>query len=238
MSYINRFGRTHKSTIGRTFAAIAGLLVASLAIAPTTTLAGSPDAEDPYAHTLRAMAVSAELNHLVDTPASPSRAGFKHVRDLREALLAHDPAPADNLSFVFRLVGLARESGIVSFFTVVETPGIDSAPGDRLAAGVFHNDRIVVFDASGVRRLPPRQTKPIGDRAATAVLLADAGKTLLDEGDAKGAIDSLENAVMLDPKLRDAWHDLGVALRREGERERALDAYERSLDLVAVGSER
>ena len=52
-----------------------------------------------------------------------------------------------------------------------------------------------------------------------------------------GDVEQLEAAVRLDPKLGRAWQDLGSALRSEGERERALDAYEHSLELVAMPTE-
>ena len=135
---------------------------------------------------------------------------------------------------VFRLAGVAREAGIVCFFAAVDVPADVPLRAEQLAAGVYNGYSIVVFEGETVRRLPWSRVRLIGDREATAVLLAHDGQALLSAGDNRRAIEMLETAVRLDPKLAHAWHDLGAALRREGQGERALDAYEHSLALVTL----
>ena len=56
----------------------------------------------------------------------------------------------------------------------------------------------------------------------------------LADGDVATAVEHLETAVRLSPGMARAWSDLGVALRRQGENERALDAHERSMALAVA----
>jgi tetratricopeptide (TPR) repeat protein len=225
---------SEKSTNGRV-SSVCLLFAAVLLAAIPVTMASSDEEGDTYRYTNQAMAVPARLQALAETDLDEEGPAVRRVRNLREALLADEAgAPADGAEFAFRLAGLARSAGIVCFLVAVDTPADASVEGERLAAGVFRKNRIVIFELDGVRRLPWSRARPIGDRAATAVLLASDGQALLRAGDTRGAIERLEAAVRLDPRLAYAWHDLGTALRRDGKSERALDAYERSLQLAAV----
>ena len=211
----------------------AALLV--LPVAPVIQ-AGPAKGIGLYETTRQAMAVGPGLRSHVEASVPDRGKHVERLRHLRASLLAHEAAPTDNPTFTFQFVGLARELGIISFFVAVDAPPNASLRLDQLAAGVFAGNRVVVFEAADVRQPARHRVRPIGDRSATAVLLASTGHNLLHAGDTKSAIDRLETAVLLDRNLDYAWHDLGMALRREGERERALDAYERSLQLAAVNS--
>ena len=60
--------------------------------------------------------------------------------------------------------------------------------------------------------------------------LAD-GISLANSGETQAAIGRLEVAVRLDPKLADAWFNLGALLHRAGQVERAIEALERAVAL-------
>ena len=227
-----------KSTNDRILRPLTLLTLTALLLLPVEPViqAGPAKGIDPYEHTRQAMAADPGLRSHVRTSVPDRGPDVKRLRHLRASLLAHDAAPTDGPAFTFQFVGLARELGILSFFVAVDAPPNASIRVDQLAAGVFDGNRVVVFEAADVRRPARHRLRPIGDSTATAVLLASAGHDSLLAGDTKNAVDRLETAVLLELNLDYAWHDLGVALRREGEHVRALDAYEQSLRLTAVNS--
>ena len=94
----------------------------------------------------------------------------------------------------------------------------------------------VVFEEGRVHKPDHGRLRLLDDRTATAVRLGEAGVARLAAGDTSGAIERLETAVALDPGLAVTWSGLGEAWRLKGERERAMDAYERSLELAAMRS--
>lgn len=53
------------------------------------------------------------------------------------------------------------------------------------------------------------------------------------EGDDRGAIAQYEHALRIHARYHEAWHNLGGALRRVGERERALQAYQRAIECMS-----
>jgi len=232
--------KPHKSTNDRFRNPRSPLLLAlaTLLVLPVGSVIQAGPAKEIglYQPTRQAMAVDPELRGQVHGGVPDRGSDVKRLRHLRASLLVEETAPTDGPAFPFQFVGLARELGILSFFVAVDPLPNQSIRVDQLAAGVFDGNRIVVFEAADVRRPARHRVRPLGDRTATAVLLAGAGHDLLLAGDTKTAVDRLETAVLLDRSLDYAWRDLGIALRREGERERALDAYERSLQLAAVNS--
>lgn len=56
------------------------------------------------------------------------------------------------------------------------------------------------------------------------------GTQLAEERDDRGAIAQYEEALRIHARYHEAWHNLGGALRRVGERERALEAYSRAIE--------
>ncbi len=58
---------------------------------------------------------------------------------------------------------------------------------------------------------------------------AQRGRQLLEQGDAEGAVKALRPAVERDPRDGAAWHLLGLAYARQGERQDALKAFEQAV---------
>lgn len=65
-----------------------------------------------------------------------------------------------------------------------------------------------------------------------------AGMQLLSEGDADGAVRTLRRAVELHPSSPRAQHALGTAYERDGELERARDAYRRAWEAAKAAGDR
>ncbi len=65
----------------------------------------------------------------------------------------------------------------------------------------------------------------------SASSLLDQAETLLSKGDAAGAQPLLEQATQKNPKSYQAWYDLGYAEQALNEREQAIAAYRKSLDI-------
>lgn len=59
------------------------------------------------------------------------------------------------------------------------------------------------------------------------------GIQLAAEGDERSAIAQYEHALRIHARYHEAWHNLGGALRRAGERERALQAYQRAIECMS-----
>lgn len=176
--------------------------------------------------------IAPELRELAVAAAGDPGSDAARMRRLHEALRAHPAAPEGGPELAFQLAGLAREAGILCFLVTPNATADTPLQAQTLAAGIFRARRIVVFDSREVRSVPRHRVRPVGDREARAAILARDGRALLAAGDPEAAVRELEAAVALDPARGDAWRDLGEALRRQGERERALDAYETSLALL------
>lgn len=236
---------TDKSTnvrITHLYRWVPGVLVLFLVLGLGSVFPASAAGSEPRPTSYRAikiaLTVEPELRSLAHESIPARGTDVTRLRHLHEALLSREDAQSRESEFAFQFVGLAREAGVIAFFVTPNMP-VDALPRDtQLAVGVFHKGRIVVFDAESIHRPAADDVHPIGDRAATALRLANRGNALLHAGETKRAVEQLEIAVRLEPKLVHAWCDLGAALRWEGERERALDAYETSLDLIVVGARR
>ncbi|HET8825800.1 MAG TPA: tetratricopeptide repeat protein, partial [Terriglobales bacterium] len=61
--------------------------------------------------------------------------------------------------------------------------------------------------------------------------LLDQAETLLSKGDAAGAKPLLEQATQKNPKSYQAWYDLGYSEQALNQREQAITAYRKSLDI-------
>ena len=72
---------------------------------------------------------------------------------------------------------------------------------------------------------------PIAATEDPASNLLDQAETLLGKGDAAGAKPLLEQATQKDPKSYQAWYDLGYAEQALNQREQAIAAYRKSLEI-------
>lgn len=72
---------------------------------------------------------------------------------------------------------------------------------------------------------------PVAVAEDPASSLLDQAETLLSKGDAAGAKPLLEQATQKNPKNYQAWYDLGYAEQALNEREQAIAAYRKSLEI-------
>ncbi len=144
---------------------------------------------------------------------------------------------ANCLAFTNLFVGLARELGISVYFMLID----DFETYRKQRDLVVVSDHVAVgFGAPVERKIydfsenPPenyRQTKPISDLTAIAMYHSNRGAELLASGAIGAGIHWLETAVQIDPELANAWVNLGVALRRVGERGQAEEKYKKALEI-------
>ncbi len=72
---------------------------------------------------------------------------------------------------------------------------------------------------------------PVATTEDPASILLDQAEALLGKGDAAGAKPLLEQATQKNPKSYQAWYDLGYAEQALNEREQAIAAYRKSLEI-------
>lgn len=80
------------------------------------------------------------------------------------------------------------------------------------------------------RRMPAAPVRRVDDSMRAQDLLWK-GRQLLERKDDKGALDVFRDAVKQFPDVADAWYDLGVALRRTGDFDEAVQSLSRALKL-------
>ena len=143
---------------------------------------------------------------------------------------------ANCVGYAMLFVGMARELGVPVRFVVFEGVRQRARKGDlrvaytHMAAAYDGGKVVILFDFGGERRSSPHRLTWLSDAAASAVFYSNAGVELLLDGKAVAAVEHLELAVRLDPTLIDGWTNLGVALRRLGNRRHAREAERRTLD--------
>jgi len=222
---------SYKSTNGRIMVLFVTAILAVLVTAPCA-MADTGPADAGSCRVASALSVPTELSAWAYAVVPHHGSDARRLRRLHTALLERHGR--GDTEFVFTLVALARQQGIPAYFVAVDAGRGEVVRGHHLAAGVGHHGQIVVFDREAVTRPDHGRLRLLEDRTATAVLVAEAGVDRLADGDLESAWQQLDAAVGLDPDLAWAWTGVGDVLRLRGERERAMDAYERSLDLAAV----
>jgi tetratricopeptide (TPR) repeat protein len=161
-----------------------------------------------------------EARPLVDSPArTPTAAEAFALRR------------TDCVGFALLLVTLARAAGVEARFVLTSTfEGSDLAGSLRirrahLSAGLAGR----LFDFAGERELLPDREAEVDDRTALALFFSNRGAQRLAAGWAAESVEWLYRAVRYDPSLSWVWTNLGVALRRNGDAEGAVLAYEMAL---------
>ncbi|MGO9642690.1 MAG: tetratricopeptide repeat protein [Candidatus Acidiferrales bacterium] len=93
-----------------------------------------------------------------------------------------------------------------------------------------------VSPATGPPPPPPPPEEPVFD-PYHAQKSIEIGKFYLDKGDYDAAIGRFEDATRYQPKLALPWELLGEAWEKKHDKEKALDAYKKFLELLPQGGD-
>ncbi len=143
------------------------------------------------------------------------------------------------LSFTNLFVALARSLDLPVTTALVRRSRASEREGDlivvnnHVVATIDWNTRAEFFDFDRRRHEPPTQFRPLDDLWITALFLNNKGADELRAGHPDIAIRYFEDAVRLAPEFAAAWGNVGVARRRLGDIDGALQAYQRALAIEA-----
>lgn len=143
---------------------------------------------------------------------------------------------ANCLAFTNLFVGMAREIGLEVYFVAVQDAETYRKLGDlvvvsdHIAVGYGPPSNRQIYDFSERDDLDYRYVRQVSDLTAIAMFHSNRGAEALQAGFLKDAVDWLQVAVAIDADLANAWVNLGVALRRNGDLEKAEQAYKKSLE--------
>lgn len=142
---------------------------------------------------------------------------------------------ANCLAFTNLFVGMAREVGVEVYFMAVENVERFRREGDlvvisdHIAVGYGEGPSRKIFDFSESPNLDHRRVRKVSDLEALGMFHSNRGAEALQAGAVDVAVEWLELAVAIDPKLANAWVNYGVALRRAGLRSSAERAYKEAI---------
>lgn len=144
---------------------------------------------------------------------------------------------ANCLAFTNLFVGMAREVGVEVYYLGVNSAESYRREGDlvvvsdHIAVGYGGLTERRIFDFS---ENPPddyRDFKRLSDLTAIAMFHSNRGAEALQRAMTEDSLHWLQMAVRIDPELSNAWVNLGVALRRQGDHKAAEEAYRKALDI-------
>jgi Tfp pilus assembly protein PilF len=87
-------------------------------------------------------------------------------------------------------------------------------------------------DRSGRRVAAVEPDLPTSDAIERVADAYSRGQFCMKTGNDEDAIQAFLEAVKLDPKFADAWHNLAALYERTGQDEKALDAFRKSKSLA------
>lgn len=150
---------------------------------------------------------------------------------------------ANCLAFTNLFVGLAREVGVKVFFLAVNNVESYRKEGDlvlvsdHIAVGYGDSSTsLSVYDFSEhqpIENSDRRFVKKISDLTAIAMFYSNRGAEALRAGLTDASGKWARAAVLIDPKLANAWVNLGVTQRRLGDLAGAEDSYRKAIALDA-----
>lgn len=154
----------------------------------------------------------------------------------RDAVGTFEIREGNCLSFVNLFVGVARELRLNPFYVEVnDLQRWDFNQGSvishgHIVAGLRIEGDLSTFDFLPYRPKSYRDFQPITDLKATAHFYNNLAAEALIAGDPATALRHVNVAVALAPEFDKALNNLGVILLRLGERQRALEVFERGLE--------
>ncbi|MEM1205613.1 MAG: tetratricopeptide repeat protein [Acidobacteriota bacterium] len=155
------------------------------------------------------------------------------------AIEVFEKRQANCLAFTNLFLAMAREVGVPVYFMAVENVETYRKEGDlvvisdHIAVGYGENQDVQVFDFSENPPEDPRFVRRISDLTAVAMFHSNRGAEALQAGHVPEAVRWLRTSVGIDPRLANAWVNLGVAERRSRNLEAAESAYKKALELDA-----
>lgn len=167
-------------------------------------------------------------------------AQFPFAYEIRTTLTAAEAfhrREGNCLSFTNLFIALGRSLGIPVSMGLVLRVRSSEKEGDLI---VVNNHVIAVYNTEGStkyydfdrsRRQRPADLRELDDLWITALYLNNRGADELRSGHPESARHYFTNAVRLAPQFGFAWGNLGVARRRLGDSDGALEAYRQALAL-------
>jgi tetratricopeptide (TPR) repeat protein len=238
-------------------ALLVGLFTASSAHSGSGRPAAAPEAAGAEVAAVRPLALTQDMRAWVGATLASLPEGapaLERLRLLQQSLTREELRPiaestartptaaeafafrrADCVGFALLLVALARAAGVEARFALTPAfEGSDLAGTLRirrahLSAGFAGR----LFDLGGERELQPDRDAEVDDRTALALFYSNRGAQRLAAGWAAESVEWLYRAVRYDPSLSWVWTNLGVALRRSGDAQGAVLAYEMALRIDA-----
>ena len=181
-----------------------------------------------------------KLRHLQDKLFDESEFPFAYSnRETLTAAEAYFRRKGNCLSFTNLFVSMARSLDLPVTTALVKRSRASEKDGDlivvnnHVVATFDWNTKPEFFDFDQRRHEPPTQFKPLDDLWITALYLNNKGADELRTGHPDIAIRYFEDAVKLAPDFAAGWGNLGVARRRLGDINGALQAYEKALAVEA-----
>lgn len=198
--------------------------------------------------------INDEMRTWVHEAVSGANTDIERLARVQESLLDPDKLPiayqwgytgtavevfknrrANCLAFTNLFVGMARELGIEVYYLGVNDVESYRREGDLVVV----SDHIAVgYGALSDRRIYDFSQSPpddyhnfvrISDLTAIAMFHSNRGAEALQAGFVEVSVRWLETAVRIDPQLANAWVNLGVALRRQGQHQAAEEAYRKAI---------
>jgi len=155
----------------------------------------------------------------------------------RNAVATYETRAGNCLSFVNLFVGVARDLGLSPYYVEVtdlqkwnHRDGMVVSQG-HIVAGMYLDGVLRTFDFLPYRRKAYKDFKPIDDLTAAAHYYNNLGAEALLAGDLERARGLLTMATRIAPRFDKAINNLGVALARGGQPEKALETYQRGLQI-------
>lgn len=150
---------------------------------------------------------------------------------------------ANCLAFTNLFVGLAREVGVKVFFLAVNNVESYRKEGDlvlvsdHIAVGYGDSStNLSVYDFSEhqpIENSDRRFVKKISDLTAISMFYSNRGAEALRAGLVDASVKWVRAAVLIDPKLANAWVNLGVTQRRQGDLAGAEESYRKAIGMDA-----
>jgi tetratricopeptide (TPR) repeat protein len=155
------------------------------------------------------------------------------------ALEVFEKREANCLAYTNLFVGMARELGVPVTFLAVDSIERYRKEGDLVVVSdhvaVGYGDSagsLLIFDFADQEPVTDqRLVRRISDLTAIAMFYSNRGAEALRLGLTDAAVTWLQGAIAVEPGLANAWVNLGVALRRQGDVAGAEKAYKKALEI-------